>query len=121
MPLFFIRTTMHKAGLLQRRKGSSCHQLGARAVAQVNRARCKATFVSHRLLATGPFVFRRGLLGPGRSPIWASSSGSLSTAAVRLGTPEKIVGACAGSRTRQFSKIRLDRGAIAFERDSCNR
>jgi len=92
MPLFFIRTTMQKAGLLQRRKGKLLPtNSGRELVAQGQQGSPASDFVSHRLLATGPFVFRQGAsrflaaVRYGRRPLVALDGG------VRLGDAGKIV------------------------------
>jgi hypothetical protein len=118
MPLFFIRTTMQKAGLLQRRKGKL---LPTNSSPKVNRARCKR-FCSTSL--AGDWTFRisaGGFSVPGRSPIWASSSGR-SRRRHPIGGRRKNCHACARSRTRRFSKIQVGTAAPSrSRRESCNR
>jgi len=121
MPLFFIRTTMQKAGLLQRRKGKLLPtNSGRELIAQVNRARCKR-FCFTSLAGDWTFHISAGAsrflaaVRYGRRPLVALDGG------IRLGTPEKLSRLCT-IPNQAFSKIQVGTAAPSrSRRESCNR
>jgi hypothetical protein len=120
MPLFFIRTTMQKAGLLQRRKGKLLPtNSGRELIAQRQQGSLQAILFH---IACWRWTFRisaEGFSVPGRSPIWASSSGR-SRRRHPIGGRRKNCRACARSRTRRFSKIEIGTAAPSrSRRESC--
>ena len=116
MPLFIIRTTMQKAGLLQRRKGKLLPtKLGRELIAQGQQGSLQAILFHIAFWRLDLSYFGRGLLGS-----WPQSDigvvlWSLSTAASDWGTPEKLSRLCTIPIQAVLENTDWDRGAIAFE------
>jgi len=106
MPLFFIRTTMQKAGLLQRRKGKLLPaNSGRELIAQGQQGSLQAILfhIACWRLDLSYFAGASRFLAAvryGRRPLVALDGG------IRLGTPEKLSRLCT-IRTRRFSKIQV--------------
>jgi hypothetical protein len=116
MPLFFIRTTMQKAGLLQRRKGKLLPtNSGRELIAQGQQGSLQAILFHIACWRLDLAYFGRGLLGSWPQSDMGVVLWSLSTAASDWGTPEKLSRLCTIPNQAVLENTGWDRGAIAFE------
>jgi hypothetical protein len=116
MPLFFIRTTMRKAGLLQRRKGKLLPTKSGRELfTQGQQGSLQAILFHIACWRLDLSYFGRGLLGSWPQSDMGVVLWSLSTAASDWRTPEKLSRLCTIPTQAVLENTDWDRGAIAFE------
>ena len=116
MPMFFIRMTVQKAGLLQRRKGKLLPtNSGRELIAQGQQGSLQAILFHIACWRLDLSYFGRGLLGSWPQSDMGVVLWSLSTAASDWGRPEKLSRLCTIPNQAVLENTDWDRGAIAFE------